>query len=141
MNNLARGLIIDPKLLQQLENMSHSSLCNLYAVSTPILPAQQDVAQQNHVGLNSEKMPGKAKSKPAGHKGMSPQALHHHGLKANKMGPNFGRPLSATDLRPPPTSPPPPLPSKGKCKGILQRNISPGSWLKGQRHTPRVELQ
>ncbi|XP_074633677.1 uncharacterized protein LOC141892342 isoform X2 [Acropora palmata] len=109
-NNLARGLIIDPKLLQQLENMSHSSLCNLYAVSTPILPAQQNVAQQNHVGLNSEKMHGKAKSKPAGHKGMSPQALRHHGLKANKMGPNFGRPLSATDLRPPPTSPPPPLP-------------------------------
>ncbi|XP_015753394.1 PREDICTED: uncharacterized protein LOC107333148 isoform X2 [Acropora digitifera] len=109
-NNLARGLLIDPKLLQQLENMSHSSLCNLYAVSTPILPAQQNVAQQNHVGLNSEKMPGKAKSKPAGHKGISPQALRQHGLKANKMGPNFGRPLSATDLRPPPTTPPPPLP-------------------------------
>ncbi|XP_067033594.1 uncharacterized protein [Acropora muricata] len=111
-NNLARGLLIDPKLLQQLENMSRSSLCNLYAVSTPILPAQQNVAQQNNVGLSSEKMPGKAKSKPVGHNGMSPQALRHHDLKANEMGPNFGRPLSATDLRPPPTSPPPPLPLK-----------------------------
>ena len=107
--------------------MSHSPLCNLYAVLTPILPAQQNVAQHNHVGLNSEKMLGKAKSKPVGQKGMSPQALRHHNLKANKMGPNFGRPLSATDLRPPPTSPPPPLPKKGKCKDILQRNISSGS--------------
>ena len=124
-NNLARDLIIDTELSQQLKDMSHSAQSSLYAVPTPILPAQQNGVRCNHVGLNGEKMPGKVNSKPVGQKGMSPQALCHHHLRprAKKMDPNFGRPLSVPDLRPPPISPPPPLP-KGKCQDILQWNIT-----------------
>ena len=123
-NNLARDLIIDPELSQQLKEMSHSAQCNLYAVSTPILPAQQNGVRCNHVGLNGDKMPGKVNRKPVGQRGMSPQALCHHHLRAKKMDPNFRRPLSVPDLRPPPISPPPPLPKEGKCQDILQWNIT-----------------
>ena len=121
-NNLARDLIIDPQLLQQLKDMSHSAQSNLYAV--PTLPAQQNGVKCNHVGLNSEKMPGKVNRKPVGQKGMSPQALCHHHLMAKKMDPNFGKPLSLTDLRPRPNLPLPPLPKEGKCQDILQWNIT-----------------
>ena len=121
MNNLARDLTIDPELSQQLESMSHSAQCNLYAVSTPILPAKQNGAKCNHVVLNSEKMPGKANSKPVG---------HQH-LKTEKMDPMFGRPLSMNDLRPPPNSPPPPVPKRGKYQDDLQWNISPAAGQRG----------
>ncbi|XP_074634026.1 uncharacterized protein LOC141892589 isoform X2 [Acropora palmata] len=111
-NNLARDLIMDPELLQQLKDMSHLAQSSLYAVPTPILPAQQNGVRSNHVGLNSEKMPGKVNRKPVGQNGMSPQALCHHHLRA-KMDPNFGRlVLSVPDLRPPPNSTPPPLPKE-----------------------------
>ena len=122
-NNLARDLIIDTELSQQLKEMSHSAQSSLYAVSTPILPAQQSGVKCNHVG-HSEKMPGKVNRKPVGQKGTSPQGLCHHHLSAKKMVPNFGRPLSVPDLRPPPISPPPPLPKEGKCQDILQRIIT-----------------
>jgi len=123
-NNLARDLIMDPELLQQLKDMSHLAQSSLYAVPTPILPAQQNGVRSNHVGLNSEKMPGKVNRKPVGQNGMSPQALCHHHLRA-KMDPNFGRlVLSVPDLRPPPNSTPPPLPKEGKCQDILQCNIT-----------------
>ena len=123
-NNLARDLIIDTELSQQLKDMSHSTQSSLYAVSTPILPTQQNGVKCNHVGLNSEKMLGKVNRKPVGQNGSSPQALCHHHLGTKKMDPNFGRPLSVPDLRPPPISPPPPLPKGGKCQDILQCNIT-----------------
>ncbi|XP_067028301.1 uncharacterized protein [Acropora muricata] len=115
-NNLARDLMIDPELSQQLKDMSHSAQCNLYAVSTPILPAQQNGVRCNHVGLNGEKMPGKVNRKPVGQRGMLPQALCHHHLRAKKMDPNSGRPLSVPDLRPPPISPPPPPPKEAPAQ-------------------------
>ncbi|XP_015753398.1 PREDICTED: uncharacterized protein LOC107333149 [Acropora digitifera] len=115
-NNLARDLMIDPELSQQLKDMSHSAQCNLYAVSTPILPAQQNGVRCNHVGLNGEKMPGKVNRKPVGQRGISPQALCHHHLRAKKMDPNFGRPLSVPDLRPAPISPPPPPPKEAPAQ-------------------------
>ena len=99
--------------------MSHSAQRNLYAVSTPILPAQQNRVRCDHVGLNGEKMPGKVNRKPVGQRGMSPQALCHHHLRAKKMDPNFRRPLSVPDLRPPPILPLPPPPKEGKCQDIL----------------------
>ena len=124
-NNLARDLIIDPELSQQLKDMSHSAQSSLYAVPTPILPAKQNGVSCNHVGLNSEKMAGKVNRKPVGQKGMSPQALCHHHLGAKKMDLNFGRLVqSVPDLRPAPYSTPPPLPKEGKCQDILQCNIT-----------------
>ena len=129
-NNLARDLIIDTELSQQLKEMSHSAQSSLYAVSTPILPAQQNGVKCNYVGPNSEKMPGKVNRKPVGQKGMSPQALYHHHLRAKKMDPNFGRPLSVPDLRPPTNSPQPPLPKEGKWQNILQWNIT-GQMVEG----------
>ena len=108
--------------------MSHSAQSNLYAVTT--LPVQQNGVKCNHVGLSSEKMPSKVNRKPLGQKGMSPQALRHDHLKAKKMDPNFGRPLSLTDLRPRPNLPPPPLPKEGNCQDILQWNITQ------QHHAP-----
>ena len=125
-NDFARDLIIDPELSQQLKDMTHSAQSSLYAVSTPILPAQQNGVKCNHVDLNSEKMPGKVNRKPVGQKGMSPQALCHYHLRAKKMDPNFGRlVLSVPDLRSPPILPrPPPLPKEGKCQDILQWNIT-----------------
>ncbi|XP_015753395.1 PREDICTED: uncharacterized protein LOC107333148 isoform X3 [Acropora digitifera] len=111
-NNLASDLVIDPELSQQLKDMSHSAQCNLYAVSTPILPAQQNGVKCNHVGLNSEKTVKKVNRKPVGQKGMSPQVSCLHQLNTKKMDPNFGRAQSVTDLRPPPISPPPCLPKK-----------------------------
>ncbi|XP_044180003.1 uncharacterized protein LOC114974577 [Acropora millepora] len=115
-NNLARDLIIDTELSQQLKDMSHSAQSSLYAVSTPILPTQQNGVKCNHVGLDSEKMPGKVNRKPVGQNGTSPQALCHHHLGTKKMDPNFGRPLSVPDLRPPPISPPPPLPKEAPAQ-------------------------
>ncbi|XP_067042910.1 uncharacterized protein [Acropora muricata] len=115
-NNLARDLMIDPELSQQLKDMSHSAQCNLYAVSTPILPAQQNRVKCDHVGLNGEKMPGKVNRKPVGQRGMSPQALCHHHLRAKKMDPNFRRPLSVPDLRPPPILPLPPPPKEAPAQ-------------------------
>ena len=112
-NDLARDLIIDPELSQKLKEMSHSAQCNLYAVPTPILPAQQNGVKCNHV-------------RSSGQRGMSPQALCHHHLRAEKMDPNFRRPLSVPDLRPPPISPPPPPPKEGKCQDILLWNM-PGA--------------
>ena len=123
-NNLASDLVIEPELSQQLKDMSHSAQCNLYAVSTPILPAQQNGVKCNQVGLSREKMPGKVNRKPVGQMGMSPQASCDHQLNAKKMDPNFGRAKSVPDLRPPPNLPPPPLPKKGKCQDILQWNVS-----------------
>ena len=124
-NNLARDLIIDTELSQQLKYMSHSAQSSLHTVSRPILPAQQNGVKCNHVGLNSEKMPGKVNRKPVGQKG-SPQALCHHHLRAKTMDPNFGRAQSVPDLRPPPNPPPPPgrLPKEGKCQDILRWNTT-----------------
>lgn len=68
----------------------------------------------------------------------APQLLPHQQLKVKEsalVDPNHRRPLSLTDLRPPPTSPPPPLPKHGKlclcyilklvclCKGELEKFI------------------
>ncbi|XP_067028432.1 uncharacterized protein [Acropora muricata] len=116
-NNLARDLIIDPELSQQLKDISHSAQSSLYAVPTPILPAQQNGLRCNHVGLNGEKMAGKVNRKPVGQKGMSPQALCHHHLGAKKMDLNFGRLVqSVPDLRPAPYSTPPPLPKEAPAQ-------------------------
>ena len=124
-NNLARDLIIDPELSQQLKELSHSAKSTLYAVSTPILAAQQNGVKCNHVGLiNGEKMPDKVNRKPVGQMGMSPQASCDHQLNTKKMDPNFGKAKSVPDLRPPPNSPPPPLPKEGQCQDILQWNIT-----------------
>ena len=135
-NNLARDLIIDTELSQQLKEMSHSAQSSLYAVSTPILPAQQNGVKCNYVGPNSEKMPGKVNRKPVGQKGMLPQALCHHHLRAKTMDPNFGRAQSVPDLRPPPNPPPPPgrLPKEGKCQDILRWNTTRELVEAGQHH-------
>ena len=121
-NNLTRDLIIDPELSQQLKDMSHSAQSSLYAVSAPILPAQQNGVKRNPVGINSEKMLSKVNRKPVGQNGMSPLALRHHHLRAKKMDPNLRRAQSVPDLRPPASPPPPPgrLPKEGKCQDILQ---------------------
>ena len=103
-NDLARDLKIDPELSKQLATMSKSGQPYLYAVSTP-LPVKREIGKYD---VSREKL---CKSKRA------PQPLPHPRLRVREnsgMDQNHRRPLSLNDLRPPPNSPPPPLPTNGK---------------------------
>ena len=116
MNDLARDIQINPELSRHLAAMSRSAQPYLYAVSTPISPAKQNSAKYDYADATPEQKPSKANEKRAKPR-HAPQPLPHQHLKANEnlgVDPNLRRPLSLNDLRPPPTSPPPPLPKNGK---------------------------
>ena len=99
---------IDPELSKQLATMSKSGQPYLYAVSTP-LPVKREIGKCDYAyDVSREKL---CKSKRA------PQPLPHLRLRVREisgMNENHRRPLSLNDLRPPPNSPPPPLPTNGK---------------------------
>ena len=120
-NDLARDMQIDPELSQQLAAMSRSTQPYLYAVSTPVCPAtKQSSAKYDYVEATIEQKPTKANAKPV-KPGRAPQPLPHQHLIAKEslgLDPNR-RPLSLNDLRPPPTSPPPPLPKNGRLTLVV----------------------
>jgi len=120
-NNLARDLHIDPELSAQLAAVAKSTQPYLYAVSAPVKP---DSTQYSYADLlsSSEQKPLKENAKKPKAK-RAPQRLPHQHLKVEESAlddPNLRRPLSLTDLRPPPTSRPPPLPKHGKLCCILK---------------------
>ena len=118
-NDLARDLKIDPELSKQLATMSKSGQPYLYAVSTH-LPVKRETGKYDYAyDVSREKL---RKSK------RGPQPLPHPYLRVREnsgMDQNHRRPLSLNDLRPPPNSPPPPLPTNGKdlMKG-LKKNLN-----------------
>ena len=115
-NDLAREMQIDPELSRQLAAVSRSTQPYLYAVSPPVCPGKQSSAKYDYVEATPEQKPIKTNAKPV-KPGRAPQPLPHQHLIAKEslgLDPNFRRPLSLNDLRPPPTSPPPPLPKNGR---------------------------
>ena len=87
--------------------MSKSGQPYLYAVSTP-LPVKREIGKYDYAHVSREKL---CKSK------RTPQPLPHPRVRVREnsgMDQNHRRPLSLNDLRPPPNSPPPPLPTNGK---------------------------
>lgn len=115
-NDLARDMKIDPELSKQLATLSHSAQPYLYAISTPVTPAKQNSAKYDYADAIPEQKLSKANVKPA-KPSRAPQPLPHQHLqvKGNYLGldPKLRRPLSLTDLKPPPNLPPPPLPKNG----------------------------
>ena len=108
-NDLARDLKIDPELSKQLATMSKSGQPYLYAVSAP-LPVKREIGKKYDYAydVSREKL---RKSK----RGPKPLPHPHLRVRGNSgMDQNHRRPLSLNDLRPPPNSPPPPLPTNGK---------------------------
>lgn len=111
-NDLARDLQIDPELSRQLAAMSQSTRPYLYAVSTPMTTKKENAVTYYYTDAPPEQKPSKENAKGGKHR-RKPQPLpqQHLRVKENSgMDPNHRRPLSMNDLRPPPTSPPPPLP-------------------------------
>ena len=107
-NDLARELKIDPELSKQLATVSKSGQAYLYAVSTP-LPVKRESGKYDYAyDVSREKL---CKWK------CSPRPLPHplRRVRENSgMDQNHIRPLSLNDLRLPPNSPAPPLPTNGK---------------------------
>ena len=110
---------IDPELSAQLAAMSQSTQSYLYAVSAPV---KQDSAKYDYADLNASP---EQKTSKAHMTRRAPQPLPHQHLRIKEsdlVDPNLRRPLSLNDLRPPPTSPPPPLPKNGRlvdlCWGL-----------------------
>ncbi|PFX15868.1 hypothetical protein AWC38_SpisGene19878 [Stylophora pistillata] len=100
-NDLARQICINPELSAQLAAMSQSTRPYLYAVSRPV---KQDSAKYHYAELNAATSDQKpSKMQVTRH---APQPLPYQHL----VDQHVRRPLSLNDLRPPPTSPPPPLP-------------------------------
>ena len=138
MNDLARDLHIDPELSAQLAALAKSTQPYLYAVSAPVKPDNGKYSYADLLSSSEQKSRKENAKKPKAKR--TPQPLPHQYLKVNESAlddPNLRRPLSLTDLRPPPTSPPPPLPKHGKlclicsyilklvflCKGELEKFI------------------
>lgn len=102
-NDLARQISIDPEISAQLATMSQSTQSYLYAVSGPV---KQD---RHYAELNAA-----IDQKPS-------KTPHQHlQIKDSLVDQHARRPLSLNDLRPPPTSPPPPLPKNGKQHGYYR---------------------
>ena len=108
-NDLARELKIDSELSKQLATMSKSGQPYLYAVSTP-LPVKREIGKKYDYAydVSREKL-RKLKRAP-----QLPPHPHLRIRESSGMDQNHRRPLSLNDLRPPPNSPPPPLPTNGK---------------------------
>lgn len=120
-NNLARDLHIDPELSAQLAAVAKSTQPYLYAVSAPVKPDNAKYSYADLLSSSEQKSPKENAKKPKVKH--APQPLPHQHLKVKESAlddPNLRRPLSLTDLRPPPTSPPPPLPKHGKLCYILK---------------------
>lgn len=114
-NALARDIHIDPELSAQLAAVAKSTQPYLYAVSAPFKPDKGKYSYADLLSSTEEKPSKENANKPKAKR--SPKPLPHLHLKAKDSvldDPNLRRPLSLTDLRPPPTSPPPPLPKHGK---------------------------
>lgn len=124
-NDLARDMKIDPELSTQLATLSHSAQPYLYAISTPVTPAKQNSAKYDYADAIQEQKLSKANVKPA-KPSRAPQPLSHQHLqvKGNYLGldPKLRRPLSLTDLKPPPNLPPPPLPKNGMLSFLETRH-------------------
>ena len=110
--------------------MAQSTQPYLYAVSAPV---KQDSAKYHYADLNAaqEQKPSKTNAKN-GKARRAPQPLPHQKLKVKEsllVDPNLRRPLSLNDLRPPPTSPPPPLPKHGK---LAVNKMNFGAWSLNQ---------
>ncbi|XP_020603065.1 uncharacterized protein LOC110042071 [Orbicella faveolata] len=114
-NNLARDLHIDPELSAQLAAVAKSTQPYLYAVSAPVKPDNAKYSYADLLSSSEQKSPKENAKKPKVKR--APQPLPHQHLKVKESAlddPNLRRPLSLTDLRPPPTSPPPPLPKHAR---------------------------
>ena len=107
-NDLARDLKIDPELSEQLATVSKSGQPYLYAVSTP-LPVKRETGKYDYAyDVSREKLcKWKCSPRPLPHP-------HQRLREKSGMDQNHIRPLSLNDLRPPPNSPAPPLPTNGK---------------------------
>lgn len=115
-NGLGRDLYIDPELSKHLATMSHSVPSYLYAVSASNLSDKQNGAKYDYVDFSSEDNSGMVNVNVVYHKGL-PEPWHYQQLKPREkfeVDLNQRRPLSLTDLRPPPTLPPPPVPKNAK---------------------------
>ena len=95
--------------------MAKSTQPYLYAVSAPVKPDKGKYSYADLLSSKEEKPSKENANKPKAKR--SPKPLPHQNLKVDDSSPgdsNLRRPLSLNDLRPPPTSPPPPLPKHGK---------------------------
>ncbi|XP_073256655.1 uncharacterized protein [Porites lutea] len=107
-NDLARDLKIDPELSKQLATASKSGQPYLYAVSTP-LPLKREIGKYDYAYDVSREKLCKWKCAPR------PLPRPHQRVRENSgMDQNHIRPLSLNDLRPPPNSPAPPLPTNAR---------------------------
>jgi len=137
-SDLARDIQIDPELSRQLAAMSQSARPYLYAVSTPMAHPKHNSAKYDYADAIPEQKPSKANgilAKPR----RAPEPLPHQHLKVRDnlgVDPNIRRPLSLTDLRPPPTSPPPPLPKNAK-QVVFRTNSAKESI---SRKTPALKI-
>lgn len=114
-NALARDIHIDPELSAQLAAVEKSTQPYLYAVSAPMKPDKGKYSYADLLSSTEEKPSKENANKPKAKR--SPKPLPHPHLKAKDSvldDPSLRRPLSLTDLRPPPTSPPPPLPKHAR---------------------------
>lgn len=94
--------------------MAQSAQPYLYAVSAPV---KQDSAKYHYTDLTPPELKSSKGNARNAKAKRAPQPLPNQHLKVKEnalVDPNHRRPLSLNDLRPPPTSPPPPLPKNGK---------------------------
>ena len=113
--------------------MAQSAQPYLYAVSAPV---KQGSAKYSYADLTPQSSKGNAKHPIAKR---APQPLPNQNLKVTAnvlVDSNLRRPLSLNDLRPPPTSPPPPLPKSGKlcwCYMVKLVSLSTGAGYSSSR--------